>query len=89
MHPLNVQVHLFLIDLYDKKREKDELEETVSGLLYLKGDTNLEEFVRRSAGNRFTSVHTFDDDMMLSIIKQTLISQAEEIKAKGTISNRQ
>ncbi len=89
MHPLYAQAYLFLIDLYDKKGEKDAIGEAVSGLVHLKGGRNLEEFVHRSAGDRFTSVHIFDTDRMLSIIKRTLMSQAEEIKTRGTISDHQ
>jgi protein O-mannosyl-transferase len=85
--PLYSQAHLFLIDLYDKKGDKNALREGVSGLMYLKGDRNLEEFMRRSAGDRRSSVHIIDTDRMLSIIKRTLISQAKEIKAGGAISN--
>ena len=82
MYPLYAQAHLFLIDLYDKKGDKDALGKAVSGLVYLNGDRNLEEFVRRSVGDRFSSVHVIDTDRMLSIIKRTLISQAEEIKPR-------
>jgi tetratricopeptide (TPR) repeat protein len=89
MHPLYAQAYLFLIDLYDKKGEKDAMGEAVSGLVHLKGGRNLEEFVHRSAGDGFTSVHVFDTDRMLSIIKRTLMSQAEEIKTRGTITDHQ
>ncbi|MGO9139494.1 MAG: tetratricopeptide repeat protein [Syntrophales bacterium] len=84
--PLNLQAHLFLIDLYDKKGDKSALGEGVSGLMYLKGERKLGEFVRRSAGDKYSSVHVIDTDRMLSIIKRTLLSQAEEIKTTGTIS---
>ena len=89
MHPLYAQAYLFLIDLYDKKGEKDAMGEAVSGLVHLKGGRNIEEFVHISAGDRFTSVHIFDTDRILSIIKRTLMSQAEEIKTRGTISDHQ
>jgi tetratricopeptide (TPR) repeat protein len=85
--PLYFQAHLFLIDLYDKKGDKNALGEGVSGLMYLKGDRELEEFVRRSAGDKYSSVHIIDTDRMLSIIKRTLISQAKDIKTGGAISN--
>ncbi|MGZ3593116.1 MAG: tetratricopeptide repeat protein, partial [Syntrophales bacterium] len=84
--PLYFQAHLFLIYLYDKKGNKNALGEGVSALMYLKGDRKLEEFVRRSAGDRYSSVHIIDTDRMLSIIKRTLLSQAEEIKTTGTIN---
>jgi tetratricopeptide (TPR) repeat protein len=89
MHPLYAQAHLFLIDLYDKKGDKDAMGGAVSSLMYLKGDKKLEEFVRKSAGDRFSSVHKIDADRILSIIKRTLMSQAKEIKTRGTISKRQ
>ncbi|MGZ6207453.1 MAG: hypothetical protein ACXWMS_07845, partial [Syntrophales bacterium] len=84
--PLYSQAHLFLIDLYDKKEDKNALAEGVSGFIYLKGERKLEEFVRRSAGDKYSSVHVIDTDRMLSIIKRTLLSQAEDIKTTGTIS---
>jgi tetratricopeptide (TPR) repeat protein len=83
MHPLYVQAYLFLIDLYDKKGDKDAMGEAVSSLMYLKGDRKLEEFVRKSAGDRFSSVHKIDTDRILSIIKRTLMSQTKEIKTRG------
>jgi Tfp pilus assembly protein PilF len=89
MYPLYAQAHLFLIDLYDKKGDKDALDEAVSSLMYLKGDKKLEEFVRIYAGDRFSPVHKIDTERMLSIIKQTLMSQANEIKTRGVISKRQ
>jgi predicted Zn-dependent protease len=89
MHPLYAQAYLFLIDLYDKKGDKDALEEAVSSLMYLKGDKQLEDFVRQSAGDGLSSVHKIDTDRILSIIKRTLMSQAKEIKTRGTISKRQ
>jgi tetratricopeptide (TPR) repeat protein len=87
IHPLYAQAHFFLIDLYDKKGDKDAMREAVSSLMYLKGDKKLEEFVRKSAGDRFSSVHRIDTDRILSIIKRTLMSQAKEIKTRGAISN--
>jgi tetratricopeptide (TPR) repeat protein len=89
MQPLYAQAYLFLIDLYDKKGDKYAVREAVSGFMYLKGEKELEEFVRKSAGDRFSSVHKIDTDRMLSIIKRTLMSQAKEIKTRGTISKRQ
>ena len=80
MHPLNAQAYLFLIDIYDKKGDKDALGEAVSSLMYLKGDKKLEEFVRIYAGDRFSPVHKIDTDRILSIIKRTLMSQAKEIR---------
>ena len=80
MYPLYAQAHLFLIDLYDKKGDKNALGEAVSGLVYLNGDRNLEEFVRKSAGDAFSSAHVIDADRMVSIIKRTLTSQAEKIR---------
>ena len=80
MHPLYAQAYLFLIDLYDKKGDKDALEEVVSSLMYLKGDKQLEDFVRQSAGDGLSSVHKIDTDRILSIIKRTLMSQAREIR---------
>ncbi|MGZ6239263.1 MAG: tetratricopeptide repeat protein [Syntrophales bacterium] len=84
--PLYSQAHLFLIDLYDKKEDKNALAEGVSGFMYLKGERKLEEFVRRSAGDKYSSVHVIDTDRMLSIIKRTLLSQAEDIKTTGAMS---
>jgi hypothetical protein len=78
--PLYSQAHLFLIDLYDKKGDKNALGEGVSSLMYLKGERKLGEFVRRSAGDKYSSVHVIDADRMLSIIKRTLLSQAEKIR---------
>ncbi|MGZ3597563.1 MAG: hypothetical protein ACXU9E_06620, partial [Syntrophales bacterium] len=52
--PLYSQAHLFLIDLYDKKEDKNALAEGVAGFMYLKGERKLEEFVRRSAGDRYS-----------------------------------
>ncbi|MGD1152416.1 MAG: hypothetical protein ABR911_06035 [Syntrophales bacterium] len=89
IHPLYAQAYLFLIDLYDKKGDKDALEEVVSSLMYLKGDKQLEDFVRQSAGDGLSSVHKIYTDRILSIIKRTLMSQAKEIKTGGTISKRQ
>ena len=83
MQPLYAQAYLFLIDLYDKKGDKDALGEAVSGLMYLKGDKKLEEFVRIYAGDRFSPVHKIDTDRILSIIKRTLMSQAKEIRPRG------
>jgi tetratricopeptide (TPR) repeat protein len=83
MHPLYVQAYLFLIDIYDKKGDKDALGEAVSSLVHLKGDGRLEEFVRIYAGDRFSPVHKIDADRILLIIKRTLISQAKEIKTRG------
>ena len=83
MHPLYAQAYLFLIDLYDKKGDKDALGEAVSSLIYLKGDKKLEEFVRQSAGDRFSSVHEIDTERILSIIKRTLMSQAEKIRPRS------
>ena len=80
MYPLYAQAHLFLIDLYDKKDDKDALGEAVSGFMYLAGDKKLEEFVCKSAGDNFSSVHVIDTNRMLSIIKRTLTSQAEKIR---------
>ena len=80
MHPLYAQAYIFLIDLYDKKGDKDALEGAVSGFMYLKGDKQLSDFVRQSAGNKFSSVHEVDTERILSIIKRTLISQAKEIR---------
>jgi tetratricopeptide (TPR) repeat protein len=80
MYPLYEQAHLFLIDLYDKNGDKEALGEAVSGLVYLNGNRNLEEFVHRSAGDGFSSVHEIDADRILSIIKRTLTSQAEKIR---------
>ncbi len=82
-HPLFAQAYLFLIDLYDEKGDKDALEEAVSSLIYLKGDEKIEDFVRQSAGNKFSSVHAIDTEKTLSIIKRTLMSQAKEIKTRG------
>jgi hypothetical protein len=45
--------------------------------------------VHKSAGDSFSSVHKIDTDRMLSIIKRTLMSQAKEIKTRGTTSKRQ
>jgi tetratricopeptide (TPR) repeat protein len=89
MQPLYAQAYLFLIDIYYTTGHKDGLEEAVSGFMYLKGDMKLEEFVRKSAGDSFSSVHKIDTDRMLSIIKRTLMSQAKEIKTRGTTSKRQ
>ena len=89
MQPLYPQAYLFLIDIYYTTGDKISLEEAVSGFMYLKGDKTLEEFVRKSAGDKFSSVHKIDADRILSIIKQTLMSQAKEIKIRGTISKRQ
>jgi protein O-mannosyl-transferase len=80
MDPLYAQAYLFLIDLYDRKGDKSALEEAVSSLMYLKGDRNMEDVVRQSAGNRFMPVHEIDTKRILSIIKRTLISQAERIR---------
>ena len=82
MQPLYAQAYLFLIDIYDKKGDKDALGEAVSSLMYLKGDKKLEEFVRIYAGDRFSPVHKIDTDRILSIIKRTLMSQAKEIKTR-------
>jgi tetratricopeptide (TPR) repeat protein len=89
MDPLYAQAYLFLIDLYDKKGDKDAMGEAVSGIVHLKGDRKLEDFVRKSAGDRFSSVHAIDTEKTLSIIRRTLMSQAEEIKTRGTISKPQ
>jgi predicted Zn-dependent protease len=89
MYPLYAQTYLFLIDLYDKKGDKDAMGEAVSGLVYLKGDRKLEDFVRKSAGDRFSSVHAIDTEKTLSIIRRTLMSQAEEIKTRGITSQPQ
>jgi len=83
MDPLYAQAYLFLIDLYDRKGDKNALEEAVSSLMYLKGDRNMEDVVRQSAGNRFMSVHEIDAKRILSIIKRTLISQAERIRPRS------
>jgi len=80
MQPLYAQAYLFLIDIYDKKGDKDAMGKAVSSLMYLKGDKKLEEFVRIYAGDRFSPVHKIDTDRILSIIKRTLMSQAKEIR---------
>jgi tetratricopeptide (TPR) repeat protein len=87
-HPLYAQAYLFLIDICYTTGQKDDLEEAVYGFMYLKGDMKLEEFVRKSAGDSFSSVHKIDTDRMLSIIKRTLMSQAKEIRTSGSISKR-
>jgi tetratricopeptide (TPR) repeat protein len=81
--PLYAQAYLFLIDIYDKKGDKDALGEAVSSLVHLKGDRKLEEFVRIYAADKFSPVHKIDADRILSIIKRTLMSQAAEIKIRG------
>lgn len=83
MHPQYAEPYLIMIDIYDKKGDKDALGQAVSSLVYLKGDKNLSEFVRRSAGERFSSVHEIDADRILSIIKRTLMSQAEKIRPRS------
>jgi len=83
MQPLYAQAYLFLIDIYDKKGDKDALGEAVSSLMYLKGDKKLEEFVRIYAADKFSPVHKIDADRILSIIKRTLMSQAKEIRPRG------
>jgi tetratricopeptide (TPR) repeat protein len=76
-NPLYPQTYLFLIELYDAMGNKNALWEAVSGFMYLKGDKNLEDFVRQSAGNKFSSVHSIDTKKTLSIIRRTLMSQAK------------
>jgi tetratricopeptide (TPR) repeat protein len=88
-HPLYAQAYLFLIDICYTTGQKDGLEEAVYGFMYLKGEMKLEEFVRKSAGDSFSSVRKIDTDRMLLIIKRTLMSQAKEIKTRGTISKLQ
>ena len=83
MHPQYAQPYLFMIDLYDKKGDKDALGQAVSSLVYLKGNKNLSEFVRQSAGDGFLSVHVIDTEKILSIIKRSLMSQAEKIRLRS------
>jgi len=82
INPLNAQAYLFLIDLYDKKDDKNGLADAVSSLMYLKGDKKLEDFVRQSAGNKFSSVHMVETGRILSIIRRTLIFQADKIRPR-------
>lgn len=80
IHPLYVPAYLFLAEVSQARGDRAALEDAVANLLYLKHDKTWEDFLCQAEADRAMSVHAFDLQRTLSVIRSHLADLAKNAK---------